>query len=278
MTLQALVPLITYPDAPTAEFATSIANAAQYLGADIHTLVLEPDFRAPSNVLARIVVDVPGMLKDVKDTCHVRGQEMSRAVAEAAAQAHIASRAGRMEVIPERFGEAVTGQARYHDLTMFGWSGGNEAVRGTIEAVIFGSGRPVLLLPEREGLPNYATVVLAWDGSRVAARAVADAEQFLTKATRVIVATVTDEKQLEDQTAAERLVEHLTRRGIKAEARSVASNGRPIGRTLQDEALAANAGLLVLGGYGHSRLRDFVLGGATKGVLDDLRVPVLLSH
>lgn len=278
MTLQALVPLVTYPDAPTAEFGALLANAAQYLGADIHTLILEPDFRAPTNAVARLVIDVPGMIKDIKDMCHVRGQEMSDAVAEAASRANVGARSGRIEVIPESFGEAATGQARYHDLTIFGWSRGNEAVRGTIEAVIFGSGRPVLLLPERQDPPNYATVIVAWDGSRVAARAVADAEHFLAKATRVIVATVTDEKQIEDQRAAERLVEHLTRRGIKAEARTVASNGRPIGQTLQDEALADNAGLLVLGGYGHSRLRDFVLGGATKGVLDDLRVPVLLSH
>lgn len=278
MTLQALVPLITYPDAPVTAIGTPMTNAAQYVGADIHVLVLEPDFRAPTNALGRIVIDVPGMLKGIKDTCHVRGQEMSQAILDAATQAKVGIRAGRVEAIPERFGEAATDQARYHDLTMFVWSRDNLAVRGAIEAVIFGSGRPVLVLPERQEPTNYATVVVAWDGSRVASRAVADAEPFLTKAARVIVATVSDEKQIEDRRAAERLVEHLTRRGIKAEARTVASNGRPIAQTLQDEALADNAGLLVLGGYGHSRLRDFVLGGATKGVLDDLRVPVLLSH
>lgn len=278
MTLQALVPLLTYPDAPNAEFGALVAKAAQYLGAEIHALVLEPDFRAPANAVARAVIDVPGMLKGIKDACHIRGQEMSHAMVHAASGANVAIRTGRIEAIPERFGEAAAGQARYHDLTMFGWNGGNEAVRGAVEAAIFGSGRPVLLLPERHESPDYTTVFVAWDGSRVAARAVADAEHFLSKAARVVVATVTDEKQIAEQQPAERLVDHLKRRGIKAEARAVSSNGRPIGQTLQDEALADKAGLLVLGGYGHSRLRDFVLGGATKGVLDDLRVPVLLSH
>ncbi len=278
MTLQALVPLVTYPDAPANDFGPLLANAAQYLGADIHTLVLEPDFRAPTNTLARVLIDVPGMIKGVKDSCHARGEDMSQAVARAATHVNVGTRTGRIEVIPERFGEAATRQARYHDLTMFGWSRDNEAVRGTIEAVIFGSGRPVLLLPEHHDLPAYEIVVVAWDGSRVAARAVADAEHFLTKATRVVVATVTDEKEIEDPRTAQHLVELLTRRNIKADARTVASNGRSIGQALQDEALADNAGLLVLGGYGHSRLRDFVLGGATKGVLDDLRLPVLLSH
>lgn len=276
--LQALVPLVTYPDAPAADFGALIAHAAQYVGADIHTLVLEPDFHAPTNPLARVVIDVEGMIRGVKDACHARGQEMSRAIDTAAAQANVGIRSGRIEVIPERFGEAAASQARYHDLTVFGWSRGNEALRGAAEAVIFGAGRPVLLLPERQDPPHYATVVVAWDGSRVAARAVADAEHFLAKATRVIVTMVVDEKQIEDTQTAERLVEYLTRRGIKAEARSAGSHGRPIGQTLQDEALEDNAGLLVLGGYGHSRLRDFVLGGATKGVLDDLRVPVLMSH
>jgi nucleotide-binding universal stress UspA family protein len=278
MTLQALVPLITYADAPVAGLGPQIANAAQYLGADIHVLVLEPDFRTPTSALGRLVIDVPGMLKGIKDSCHVRGQDMSKAILDAASHANVGVRAGRVEAIPERFGDVAADQAHYHDLTMFGWSRDNQVVRGAIEAVIFGSGRPVLVLPERQDPPDFATVVVAWDGSRVAARAVADAERFLTRATRVIVATVTDEKRIEDPQAAERLVEHLTRRGISAEARTVASNGRPIGQTLQDEALADKAGLLVLGGYGHTRLRDFVLGGATKAVLDDLRVPVLLSH
>ncbi|KKB85081.1 hypothetical protein VW29_07955 [Devosia limi DSM 17137] len=278
MTLQALVPLITYPDVPAGDFAHRAANVAQYLGAALHVVVLEPDFHAPTNTMAQFVVDVPGMLKGIKDACHARGQEIADAVAQAAAQANVGVRSGLIEAIPERFGEAAAGQARYHDLTLFGWSQDNQAIRGAIEAVIFGSGRPVVLLPERQDDPDYGTVFVAWDGSRVAARAVADAEIFLTRTTRVIVGTVKDEKHIDDLQATERLVEHLKRRGIKAEARAIAGNGRPIGQTLQDAALADNAGLLVLGGYGHSRLRDFVLGGATKGVLDDLRLPVLLSH
>lgn len=278
MTLQTLVPLITYPDNSAPETSALAVNVARYLESDIHAITLEPDFLAPTNALARMVVDVPGMLKEIKDACRLRGQTMSRAIAEIAQRENVGFREGRIETIQERFGEVAAIQARYHDLTILGWRKNDEVTHGVAEAIIFGSGRPVLLLPERQDLPSCETVFVAWDGSRAAARAVADADRFLAKATRIVVGTATDEKQIEEPRTAERLADHLTRRGMNAEARGIASNNRPISQTLQEEALAADCGLLVLGGYGHSRLRDFVLGGATKGILDDLRMPVLLSH
>ncbi|MHA6692717.1 universal stress protein [Devosia sp. A449] len=278
MTLQALVPLITYPDTAAGQVGQLAVHTASHLGADIHALSLEPSFRPPTNMLTGLVIDVPGMVRDIRNACQVRGTSLTQAIADLAAPAGVGFRSGRIERIPESFGDVIADQARYHDLTLFGWNGEDAARRSVIEAVIFGSGRPVVLLPERVELPNYGTIVIAWDGSAVAARAVADAEHFLAKALKVIVATVTDEKPLEEDKLAERLAEHLGRRGIPAEARGIVGHSRPIARTLQDEALAANAGLLVMGAYGHSRLRDFVLGGATKGILTDLRVPTLLSH
>ena len=210
------------------------------------------------------------------------GASLTQAIADLAAPAGVGFRSGRIESIPESFGNVIADQARYHDLTLFGWDSDDDTRRSAIEAMVFSSGRPVVMLPERAELPNYDTIVIAWDGSAVAARAVADAGHFLVKAQKVIVATVTDEKPLEEDKLAERLAEHLGRRGIPAEARGIVGHSRPIAQTLQDEALdealAANAGLLVMGAYGHSRLRDFVLGGATKGIIADLRVPTLLSH
>jgi nucleotide-binding universal stress UspA family protein len=278
MTLQALVPLITYPDTAAGQVGPLAVHTASHLGAEIHGLALEPSFQPSKNMLAGLVIDVPGMVQEIRTACQARGGSLTQAIADLAAPAGVGFRSGRIESIPEFFGDVAAGQARYHDLTLFGWDSDDEARRGVIEAVLFGSGRPVVLLPERAELPNYGTVVIGWDGSAVAARAVADAAQFLVKAQKVIVATVTDEKPLGKDKLGERLVEYLERGGVPAESRGLISRNRPIARTLQDEALAANAGLLVMGGYGHSRLRDFVLGGATRGVLADLRVPTLLSH
>ena len=77
---------------------------------------------------------------------------------------------------------------------------------------------------------------------------------------------------------AERLGSALRDHGLSAETRSITAEDRPIASTLQDAAMECGAGLLVMGAFGHSRVRDFVLGGATEGILSDLRLPVLLSH
>ena len=90
--------------------------------------------------------------------------------------------------------------------------------------------------------------------------------------------TVVDEKPLDDETIAERLAASLGRRGIAADAVSVLAEDAPIGISLQEHALKHGAELLVMGAYGHSAVRDFILGGATEDVLDDLRLPVLFSH
>jgi nucleotide-binding universal stress UspA family protein len=121
-------------------------------------------------------------------------------------------------------------------------------------------------------------VAVAWDGSRVAARALADVLALLRHDARITVLTVTGEKALDDETAGERLAACLQERGLEARARSVPLQDRPTGLALQEAAIEMEAGLLAMGGFGHSRLRDFVLGGATQGVFSDLRLPVLMSH
>lgn len=94
----------------------------------------------------------------------------------------------------------------------------------------------------------------------------------------VTVASVTDEKALPDKDPSSRLAEYLSRHDISATVAQVQTRGRLIAETLQEHAREIGADMLVMGGFGHSRMRDFVLGGATSGVLKDLRLPVLLSH
>ena len=87
-----------------------------------------------------------------------------------------------------------------------------------------------------------------------------------------------DEKALPDDNPAKRLAECLARRGITATVSQVQGRGRPVAETLQAHASEIGAGLIIMGGFAHSRMRDFVLGGTTAGILKDLRLPVLLSH
>ena len=146
------------------------------------------------------------------------------------------------------------------------------------QAVVFGAGRPTILVPAPAKTGMIVHVALAWDASRVAARALADLMPPLADNTRITILTVHDEKALTEQGIAERLAAMMKERGLDARAQIVSLDGRTIGAALQDTAITAGAELLAMGGFGHSRLRDFILGGATQEIFTDLRLPVLLSH
>lgn len=90
--------------------------------------------------------------------------------------------------------------------------------------------------------------------------------------------TVTDEKRPPGQDIGERLAQGLRTRGLLAESVSIQVGARSIGAALQQHSIKIGGNLLVMGAYGHSRVRDFVLGGATEGILANLQLPVLLSH
>lgn len=121
-------------------------------------------------------------------------------------------------------------------------------------------------------------VALAWDGSRAAARALADVMPLLSDNARITAITVNGDKALDDDDISARLASTLRERGVEAWSRIVYPGGRTISAALQEAAIQAGAGLLAMGGFGHSRLRDFILGGATQGVFADVRLPVLISH
>ncbi|WP_457300146.1 universal stress protein [Phyllobacterium sp. P5_D12] len=178
---------------------------------------------------------------------------------------------------PSGIGEIAASQARYGDLSLMEWDASASSTRLVAEAVLFGSGRPVVLLPSSMTVGVIDHVMIAWDGSRVAARALADATPFLMRAKRISVATVLDEKPI-DKNIGERLAFALQRRGLTAEVLTLRVGDRAIGEAIQAHALEFGVQLLVMGGFGHSRIRDFVLGGATADVLNDVRLPILFSH
>ncbi len=114
-----------------------------------------------------------------------------------------------------RLGEMAAEQARYFDLSLVGWEAKNPTSRATAEAVVFGSGRPTMLLPELSEIEMLERIAIAWDGSRVAARATADAMCLLRRAVQIFVLTVTDEKPLKEEEAGERLAHRLRRAGVR---------------------------------------------------------------
>lgn len=278
MPVQILVPLQTYPDGNTPKLAHHAAALAKHLDASIHAIALNADFPLIGNPLANYLVDANGLIEDAKAQCRARGDALLEEMKSAAKHDNIPLTGAKAEYFPAALNELITREARYHDITVLGLNGSDLTLRASAEEVLFGSGRPVVLVPEELDVSDCSHVAIAWDGSRVAARAVADAFIFLRKAANVTILCVSDEKKLPGADIGERLADYLARHEIPSTVLKIETGDHPISETLQVEAIGAGAGIMVMGAFGHSRMRDFVMGGATTGILADLKMPILISH
>lgn len=278
MKLMACLALATYPEANTAKVASNAVALARQVGAALHAVVVDVDIPDVSNALSSYLLDLPSKIREVEATSRKCGKILLEAVAKEASQGAVTLTTQEIAAPPALMGDAAAEQSRYFDLSLVGLAADNPTARMTAEAILFGAGRPTLLFPEATDVGVLDHVVIAWDGSRVAARVVADARPFLERAARITVISVVDEKPLPGKDIGERLAEGLRMRGLTVESAAIRAGDRSIGAALQEHAVKIGGKLLVMGGYGHSRVRDFVLGGATEGVLADLRLPILLSH
>ncbi|MDC7789585.1 universal stress protein [Rhodoplanes sp. TEM] len=147
------------------------------------------------------------------------------------------------------------------------------------EGALFESGRPVVMVPyiQKQGLA-LDRVLMCWDGSRTAARAMGDAMPFLTRARQVDVVIVATGRSKSDEVPGADVGHHLARHGIKVDVKRIVAEDVDVPNTILSYAADVSADLIVMGGYGHSRLREFVLGGATRGILASMTVPVLMAH
>jgi nucleotide-binding universal stress UspA family protein len=121
-------------------------------------------------------------------------------------------------------------------------------------------------------------VAVAWDFSRAAARAISDALPMLELAKQVRIVTVVNEKALDTKRSDEEVAKNLARHGINVVLDKVDAKGKSIGAVLESYTSSQAADLLVMGAYGHTRLREFVLGGATRSLLSKPPLPILFSH
>jgi nucleotide-binding universal stress UspA family protein len=176
-------------------------------------------------------------------------------------------------------------QARYADLVILEQldpADRQAAVdRPRPEDIILSAGRPVLAVPYTGNYSSLGTrVLIAWDARREATRAISDAMPLLTVASSVTVLSVdpvVSRDEHGDVPGAD-IARHLGRHGVYARVETALSAGVGVGDVLLSRAADLSADLLVMGAYAHSRLRELVLGGATRTVLDSMTLPVLLSH
>jgi len=184
--------------------------------------------------------------------------------------AALLSAGDRFGQIARRFDLAVVGQPEPET---------NTVEENIVEAALFDSGGPVIIVPYIQKAPvKLDRVMVCWDGSRAAARALRDAVPFLRRAGHIEIVIVTNEYGKEDQIERTEIGTHLARHGLNAALKRMPLGEVDIANMLLAHASDAGVDFIVMGGYGHSRLREFVLGGVTRSMLRAMIAPVLMSH
>lgn len=276
-----LLHIDSYPDpTPDAAIEEAIALAGK-LGGRVTAQALAIHIPLRRHAVADRLVNLSGMARDEEARSLAACQASLAHFATVAAEADLFKDSHLLHSDLYDLDTAVVRQARTRDLTIIPFGPPMDGQRGIAEAAIFGSGRPVLAFRAGKAGPptgRLGLVAVAWDGGRAAARALADALPVLAMAGEVRLVTVLNEKSATGLGVGAEAARHLAAHGIAAKVEEIDAAGRRIGAVLDDYLAHARPDLLVMGAYGHSRLREFVLGGATEHMLFDPAVPVLLSH
>jgi len=259
----------------SADYAVSLARVFE---AHLSATAFAYEEALPGSIFSRVAVE---LIEAQRRKCELATESAVAKFEESArrsgvsAQSHIfksgvARAAEHFGRLARRFDLAVVSQAESDKLPT------REQI---IHAALFDSGRPVLIVPyiQREGL-KLDKVMVCWDGSRNAARAMGDAMPFLARAKAVEIVLVAGDPGKSNEIAGADIAHHLARHQLKVELRQIVVRDLDVANTILSHAADAGTDFLVMGGYGHSRLREFVLGGATRGILRAMTVPTLMSH
>lgn len=276
-----LLHINTYPDATPPEAIDQAVRFAGAAGGSLTAIAVKVDLRTPGNWLADRLLNLRGVAAEEEAKSLAACRAAMRCTDEKLAAYKVSGGGLVTEADQYGAGEHMALQARTRDLCLVPMVSQNDGQRAIAEAVVFGSGRPVLLY--RPGAADLlgrglSTIVVAWDGGRTAARALADALPLLPKARQVRVLTVIGEKAEARPGLGSEPVRHLRAHGIDAASDEVDAAGRKIGEVFSDYLAKHRSDLLVMGAYGRSRAREFILGGATESMLHDPKAPLFLSH
>jgi nucleotide-binding universal stress UspA family protein len=260
------------PAGGAAAYALAMAKA---LGAHLTTMAFELDVVSPTRMY-----ESPLLLEGRTAVDRHNRLALDKAEALRAAAAELGIEA---DVRAERSYAHGVADVVAHRAHLVDWvvaASGAEGVlsdRAVAEYLIFHSARPVIIVPTTWTPPWSARrILVGWDYSRSAARALSDAMPLLRTADDVRLLAFGDDKAFDTSIDGNTVVTALARRGVAARFEQADRGALGIGAALA--AQAADADLLVMGAFGHSRLRDFVLGGATKHMMKDPALPILMSH
>jgi nucleotide-binding universal stress UspA family protein len=257
------------------EFAVSFASQfGAHVTAMAHDIepALQPSILGvfPNHIMMTARTEVKRLAEAAKDRFEQAAKRSDVSAQCLVSSAPLAVAAKSFGTSARRFDLAMVGQPKEEILSpenMF------------IETALFDSGRPLVVIPYiHQGSAKIERIAVCWDGGRAAARALADALPLLQKAKVVDVLVVTSENPKSNEVTGADIAHHLARHQLPVTLRELADNSLDVGNTILNFAADNATDLLVMGGYGHWRLREFILGGATRTILNSMTVPTFLSH
>lgn len=233
-------------------------------------------------ISANLMVGIPAELIDAQRAANRRLANEATARFEAIAkQAGVTTDSQVIDVAVAKVGNTFGRLARSFDLSVVRQAVPNDAEQelSIIEGALFESGRPVIVVPyvHTKGV-EFSRVIVGWDGSRTAARAIADAMPLLECAKMVEVFTMVTGQTKNVESTRTHIGQHLSRHGVNVEVKQIPAVDMGVSDAILSHAADISADFMIMGGYGHSRLREYMLGGATRGILASMTLPTLMSN
>ena len=222
------------------------------------------------------------------DLIEVQREENAKAAKTAVTDFEAAAKAAGVSAETRLLDASIAGAsdlfgriARRFDIAVVGQAPRDQGVSEEllIEGALFGSGRPVIVVPQiQKQSIKLDHVMVCWDGSRPAARAIGDAIPLLQQAKTIEIVVVTGERDKSGEITGANMKRHLARHGVSVDIKRIAAGNADVQTAILAHAADTAADFIVMGGYGHSRLREFILGGVTRSILKSMPAPVLMSH
>ncbi len=258
-----------------------LKGAAEFAaGRDAHlvALLVRPEPSVPYASLIDVPVDA--YARDLEDAREETRRDV-RAVESVLARHSNAFEVRGATVPSSLMGHEYARQARYADIALFPPRNGNSDVQRALDNTLFESGRPILIAPDGCRLDGIGRrVAVAWDASREASRALGDALGLVERGGSVhivMVDPVVAPEHHGEEPGAD-IATALARHGLRVTVDALPDAGRPFCEQFLSHAREIDADLLVAGAYGHSRLREILIGGATRDLMEQADRPVLMSH
>lgn len=282
-----LLPLIGVEgDEPAVKTAFVTAKALQ---AHLEALFVRPDPKETlpyfgEGLSGAVIQDILDAAKEAADKSAAQLRELIAQEAERTGVALVEEPGGpgratvSFRQVTGPLAPTINRASRLADLVLFVHGEASQAagVSRALQETLIGSGKPILLAPGQPTETVGTRIAVGWDGSTGAAEAVQAALSFFAHAQEIhVINVVTGELDTEE---VDRLSRYLELHGFRSTEHVVRAEGKPVGDVLLAEAVDCRADLLVMGGFGHSRLREFLLGGVTRYVISHAVIPVLLAH